>query len=197
MAALKDISSKSVGNALMRILSTAVLPKNLLSDNGKEFLGCCINMIKEEFHTLQKLMTREDEVSYDVDEEWVKVVDKYRKEVLDRAKVTASKGTPTPKKQKTKEHHPDQIERVLMIHQVGVGLEKVKEAKIKQANRVNDLHARNGSGMTKLPLEKDDICTISIPKTIKSAVKKLQVMVTDLVYNRDGVCYKVCSKHGI
>ena len=83
-----------------------------------------------------------------------------------------------------------------MIHQVGVGLEKVKEAKIKQANRVNDLHARKGSGMIKLPLEKDDICTISIPKAIKSAVKKLQVMVTDLVYNRDGVCYKVCSKHG-
>jgi hypothetical protein len=33
------------------------------------------------------------------------------------------------------------------------------------------LHARKGSGMIKLPLEKDDICTISIPKAIKSAVK--------------------------
>jgi hypothetical protein len=31
-------------------------------------------------------MNREDEESYDVDEELQKVVDKYRKEVLDRAK---------------------------------------------------------------------------------------------------------------
>jgi len=61
---------------------------------------------------------------------------------------------------------------------------------------VNDLHARKGSGKIKTPLEKDDICTISIPKTIKSTVKNLPVMVTDLVYKRDGVRYKVCSKHG-
>jgi hypothetical protein len=34
-------------------------------------------------------MTREDEESYDVDEELQKVVDKYRKEIFDRAKGTA------------------------------------------------------------------------------------------------------------
>ncbi len=56
---------------------------------------------------------------------------------------------------------------------------------------------KKGSGMLKkLPLEKDDICTISILKTIKSAVKNLPVMVTGLVYKRDGVRYKVCCKHG-
>ncbi len=58
MATLKDRSSKSVGNAPMRILSTAVLPKILLSDNGKEFLGCCINMIKEEFHMIKVVKGR-------------------------------------------------------------------------------------------------------------------------------------------
>ncbi len=42
----------------------------------------------------------------------------------------------------------------------------------------------------------DDICKISIPKTIKSAVKNLPVMITELVYKREGVRYKVCSKHG-
>ena len=35
-------------------------------------------------------MNREDEESYDVDEELQKLIDKYRKEVLDKAKVTAS-----------------------------------------------------------------------------------------------------------
>ncbi len=74
--------------------------------------------------------------------------------------------------------------------------EGVKEAKIKQANRVNALHARKGSGMIKSPLEMDDICTISILKTIKSAIKNLPVMFTELVYKRDGVRYKVYSKHG-
>jgi hypothetical protein len=74
--------------------------------------------------------------------------------------------------------------------------EDMIEAKIKQANRVNDLHARKGSGMIKSPLKKDDICTISISTTIKSAVKNLPVMITDLVYKRDGVCYKMSSKHG-
>jgi hypothetical protein len=58
LAALKDKSSKSVGNALMRILSTAVLPEILQSDNGKEFLGYCINIIKEEFHTIKVVKGR-------------------------------------------------------------------------------------------------------------------------------------------
>jgi hypothetical protein len=52
VAALKDKSSVQVGNALMRILSMAVLPEILQSGNGKEFLGYCIKMIKEEFHTI-------------------------------------------------------------------------------------------------------------------------------------------------
>ena len=336
VAALKDKSSKSVGNALMRILSTAVLPEILQSDNGKEFLGYCINIIKEEFHTikvvkgrayhpasqgsvergnatfkealdkwldeedkkkegmkkkswsevgiyvvnakinnrpsrskdkkspyeiyygkksygapsyildnnllshakseyavlvvlqlmddigkvstalevevdllkkviaeaddvfeLSETMTREDEEGYDVDEELQKVVDKYRKEVLDRAKVTVSKGTSTPKTPETI-GKSTRSNRKSTNDSPGRGRNRqgVKEAKIKQANYVNDLRARKGSGKIKTPLEKDDICTISIPKTIKSTVKNLPVMVTDLVYKRDGVRYKVCSKHG-
>jgi hypothetical protein len=58
VAALKDKSSKSVGNALIRILSTAVLPEILQSDNGKEFLGYCIQMLKEEFHTIKVVKGR-------------------------------------------------------------------------------------------------------------------------------------------
>ncbi len=46
-------------------------------------------------------MNREDEERYNVDEELQKVVDKYRKEVLDRAAVLPYMGTPTPK---TPEH---------------------------------------------------------------------------------------------
>ena len=55
---------------------------------------------------------------------------------------------------------------------------------------MNDLHARKGKGKVKSPLESEDICTISIPKTIKSAVKNLPVMVTDVVHKREGVCYE-------
>ncbi len=44
--------------------------------------------------------------------------------------------------------------------------ECMKDAKIKHANRVNDLRARKSSGKIKSPLEEEDICTISIPKTI-------------------------------
>jgi hypothetical protein len=81
-------------------------------------------------------MNREDEESYDVDEELQKVVDKYRKEVSDRAKVTASKGTPTPK--------PPENNRTLP--------------------RSNRKSTNNSPG-------------------------------SDLVYKRDCVCCKVCSKH--
>jgi hypothetical protein len=74
--------------------------------------------------------------------------------------------------------------------------EGAKEAKIKQENRKNDLRAQKGKGKEKSPLESEDICTISIPKTIKSAVKNLPIMVTDVVHKREGVRYKVCSRHG-
>jgi hypothetical protein len=58
VAALKDRSSHAVGNALMTILSTAVLPEILQADNGKEFLGYCINMIKEESHMIKVVKGR-------------------------------------------------------------------------------------------------------------------------------------------
>jgi hypothetical protein len=49
--------------------------------------------------------------------------------------------------------------------------------------------------MIKLPLEINDIYTISISKTIKFSIKNLPVMVTDAMSERDGIHYKVCSKH--
>jgi hypothetical protein len=42
VACLKNKTSKTVGRAMVRILSTAVLPDILQSDNGGEFLGQCI-----------------------------------------------------------------------------------------------------------------------------------------------------------
>ncbi len=48
--------------------------------------------------------------------------------------------------------------------------EGMKEAKIKWANRVNELCAQKPSGKIKSPLEEEEINTISIPKTIKSSV---------------------------
>jgi hypothetical protein len=41
-------------------------------------------------------MNRDDEEGYDVDQALQKVVDKYRKEVLDRAALLPYFGTPTP-----------------------------------------------------------------------------------------------------
>jgi hypothetical protein len=336
VAALKDKSSKSVGNALIRILSTAVLPEILQSDNGKEFLGYCIQMLKEEFHTikvvkgrayhpesqgsvergnatfkealdkwleeedkkeagakrkswsevgiyivnaqinsrpsrskdkkspyeiyygkksygtasyildnnlllhakteysvsvvmqlmddiekrntnievevevLKKLideaddifefaetMVRDDEEGYDVDEELQKLVDKYRKELLDKARIIPLTRTPT---QKTPENDRSSTRgsRRSSNDSPGRGRmrEGVKEAKVKQANRVNAWRARKANGTIKSPLELGDICTINVPRTIKSSVKNLPVMVTELVHKRDGVRYKVCTKHG-
>lgn len=65
-----------------------------------------------------------------------------------------------------------------------------------QANRANDLYARKSSEKIKSPLDEEDICNILIPRTIKSSVKNLPVMVTAAVPKRDGIHYKVCSKHG-
>ncbi len=50
--------------------------------------------------------------------------------------------------------------------------------------------------MKLLPLEAEDICTISIPQTVKSLLKNLPVTITDMVHKRDGVCYKPCNRHG-
>jgi len=336
VAALKDKSSVQVGNALMRILSTAVLPEILQSDNGKEFLGYCIKMIKEEYHTIKvvkgrayhpasqgsvergnatfkealdkwlndddngkeeekkpswsqvgiyiinskinnrpsrskdnkspyevyygkksytapsyilensllsqatseyavlvtlqlmddiakinssmqidvnmlgrimkeaddiydfaETLTRADEDSYDVDEELQKVVDKYLREIFDEDTIVAAQNRAeaqgTPEKKSSRSRDTKTTNDSPGRKRVREG---VKEAKVKQANRVNELRARKSSGKIKSPLEEEDICTISIPKTIKSSVKNLPVMVTAAVPKRDGIRYKVCSKHG-
>jgi hypothetical protein len=142
-------------------------------------------------------MNREDEEGYDMDEELQKVVDKYRKEVLDRAALLPYFGTPTPKTPENVRTSSRSNRSTTNDSPGRAGIRVgVKKAKVNQANRVNDLCAQKASGMIKTPLELDDICTISIPKTIKSAVKNLPVMITESVYKRDGVRYKVCSKHG-
>ena len=49
VAALRNKSAKETGDALLQILSTAVIPAVLQSDNGGEFLGYCINMVHSHF----------------------------------------------------------------------------------------------------------------------------------------------------
>jgi hypothetical protein len=52
VAALKRKTAKQTGKALVRIMSTAVIPENLQSDNGSEFLGKCIQYLIEFFKTV-------------------------------------------------------------------------------------------------------------------------------------------------
>ncbi len=52
VAALKNKTAKQTGRALGRIMSTAVIPEILQSDNGSEFLGKCIQYVKEFFKTV-------------------------------------------------------------------------------------------------------------------------------------------------
>ncbi len=74
----------------------------------------------------------------------------------------------------------------------------MKEAKVKQAHRVNELCARKSSGKIKPPLEEEDICTIiSIPKMIKSPVKNLPVMITAAVPKRMVFVTRCAASMGI
>jgi hypothetical protein len=213
VAPLKDKSSRSVGNTLIRILSTAVLPEILQSENGKEFLGYCIKMIKEEFHTIKVVKGR---VYHPASQGSVERGNATFKEALDKwleeedNKEGGTKGKSwseigiyvinakiNNRLSRSKDKKSRSNRKITNDSPGRAGIRVgVKEAKINQANFVNDLRAQKASGMIKSPLELDDICTISIPKTIKSAVKNLPVMTTELVHKREGVCYKVCSKHG-
>jgi hypothetical protein len=50
---LKNKSSKEVGQALLIILSAAVIPEVLKSDNGKEVSGYYLALIREYFKTIR------------------------------------------------------------------------------------------------------------------------------------------------
>ncbi len=52
MACLKNEKAATVGRAVVKILSVAVVPDILQSDNGGEFLGQCISYIKKYFPTV-------------------------------------------------------------------------------------------------------------------------------------------------
>jgi len=43
-------TAKECGKELMKILSMAVIPEVLQSENGREFLGECIKLINTTFH---------------------------------------------------------------------------------------------------------------------------------------------------
>jgi len=47
VAALKRKTAKECGDALIAILGVAVIPEILQSDNGKEFLGWCLKLIRK------------------------------------------------------------------------------------------------------------------------------------------------------
>jgi hypothetical protein len=52
VACLKSKKAATVGQAMVKILSVAVVPDILQSDNGGEFLGLCITYIKKYFPTI-------------------------------------------------------------------------------------------------------------------------------------------------
>jgi hypothetical protein len=162
----------------------------------------------DDVYEFAETMSREDEEHYDVDAELQKIVEKYtnivlvkgrKQECIEGERKKLDNITPAPKT-------PDSItkrstrssDKKSTNDSPGRGRmrEGVKEAKVKQANRVNDLRAGKGQRKVKSPLESEDICTISIPKTIKSTVRNLPVLVTDVVHKREGICYKVCNRHG-
>jgi hypothetical protein len=53
VACLKNKKAATVGRAMVKILSVAVVPDILQSDNGGEFLGQCISYIKKYFPTIK------------------------------------------------------------------------------------------------------------------------------------------------
>jgi hypothetical protein len=163
----------------------------------------------DDIYEFAESMTREDEENYDVDAELQKIVEKYTNNILVKGRKTESsegeceildKITPAPEipenittRRSTRSSDRKSTNDSPAWGRIGEG---VKEAKINQANWVNDLRAQKGKGKVKSPLESENICIISIPKSKKSAVKNLPVMVTDVVHKRKGVRYKVCSRHG-
>ena len=53
IACLKNKKAETVGKEMVRILSTAVIPEVLQSDNGGEFLGECVRLIRKHFDTIR------------------------------------------------------------------------------------------------------------------------------------------------
>jgi hypothetical protein len=53
IACLKNKKAETVGKEMARILSTAVIPEVLQSDNGGEFLGECVRLIRKYFDTIR------------------------------------------------------------------------------------------------------------------------------------------------
>jgi len=160
----------------------------------------------DDVYEFAETMSREDKEHYDVDAELQKIVEKYtnillvkgrKQECIEGERKKLDNITPAPKTPDSK-RSTRSSDKKSTNDSPGRGRmrEGVKEAKVKQANRVNDLRARKGQGKVKSPLESEDICTISIPKTIKSTVRNLPVLVTDVVHKREGIRYKVCSRHG-
>ena len=52
VACLKNKKAEMVGKEMVHILSTAVIPEVLQSDNGGEVLGECVRMIRKHFYKI-------------------------------------------------------------------------------------------------------------------------------------------------
>ena len=52
VALLRQREAKEVGQRVLEIVSTSIMPKILQSDNGSEFLGYCIKTLKENYSNI-------------------------------------------------------------------------------------------------------------------------------------------------
>jgi hypothetical protein len=62
--------------------------------------------------------------------------------------------------------------------------QEIYDAKVKQAKKVNSAIHRKLNGIKKDPLEVNDICTLLLPPNIKSVMRHVPVMVTEVVTER-------------
>jgi hypothetical protein len=69
-ACLKKKRAETVGQEMERILSTAAIPEVLQSDNGDEFLGDFVRMIRKHFGTVQSEYYLEPELLKDAKSEY-------------------------------------------------------------------------------------------------------------------------------
>jgi hypothetical protein len=106
----------------------------------------------DDIYDFAETLTRADEDSYDVDEELQKVVDKSLREIFDEDTIVAAQSRAeaqgTPEKKSSRSRDTKTTNDSPGRKRVREG---VKEAKLKQANRVNELCARKSSGKIKSP----------------------------------------------
>jgi hypothetical protein len=75
--------------------------------------------------------------------------------------------------------------------------EGIFNAKVKQAERVNNAIMKKIEGVKKDPLKVNDICTLLLPPNIKSMTRHVPVMITEVLSLKGNkLKHKICRKDG-